>query len=170
MQPVAPIAESGLGTFLALNLLGVILYPIACVVGLLVFWSNDTLFGIVLSAYAGTHLVVLCFGLIQFGHALRLMLLSLAIFLFLFAYNLHWIGQADNSPFSDGVGTVDQHVYGWFGYYRIFDQPDAVFGKSYIDLSALACNLELLVLIMILLDGLFWLWPSRLGLEKRSGN
>ena len=46
-------------------------------------------------------------------------------------------GGIDNSPFSDGIGTVPQTIIGLTNYFRIFDEPYGIHGKYYLDIFAL---------------------------------
>jgi hypothetical protein len=109
------------------------------------FWSNELLFGAALIFYSVVHLGLLFIWLAKFHSARIFSVLGVLFLVAVFSYNRHWNGQMDNSPFSDGAGTVDQHVYGLSPYYRVFDTPFSHFGKSYVDWAAIAFNIEFIV-------------------------
>ncbi len=136
MSFAAARSPQTLPIFLLLNTLAVFAFPIAFLILVFIFSSNDTIFAAALGIFSFSHLVVLSFRLLRYGHALRVAIPSVCAAIAIFSYNRHWTGQPDNSPFSNGVGMVDQHAFGVFAYYRVFDQPYADLGKTYTDWSA----------------------------------
>ncbi len=163
-EPIVPKATSrspkpSLAKFLLLNLFLVLLFPLVCIITLLALWSNDQLGGAVLTIYSSAHLVLLWIGLARFGHVRRLSIPFALILLCLFGYNRHWPGEPDNSPFSDGAGTVASQAFGAFAYFRVYDQPHDIFGKTLFDGTGFGINIEFAVLLMVLLAWLSWSLP-----------
>ena len=138
-------------SFLVIAVVGIVLFPIALVCSVLAFWSSDEMSSLMLGVYVTMHATYLVVGLARRGLGRRLfgpIALATAVIL---GYNRHWLAQPDNSPFSDGIGTVDQRAYGVFAWFRKFDQPFSNFGDSYVDWTAFAVNIELVIALTVLL-------------------
>jgi len=151
----APRAEtvrlrpSKYGLFIFFNLLGLFAFPFVCIVATIAFWSIDAMVGAALIAYSVVHLSALFVGLACFDNSRIFAGVAVLSLLAVFLYNRHWEGQPDNSPFSDGIGTVDQHVYGVSPYYRVFDAPLPNFGRTHVDWAAIGINLECVVAAVV---------------------
>ncbi len=152
------------GKLLLCHLLICMMFPVSFVILFLVFLVfrvDENVCESVMIAYACIHLTSLIYGLRRFNFSSRLVLPWLSVAAFLLLYNRHWIGQTDDSPFSDGVGTLDQRAFGLLAYLRFFDQSDPTLGRYYIDLTAFACTIEIGVFMLIVFAGIQWLFaPS----------
>lgn len=151
------------GQLLLVHLAGCFSFALSIVVFTIAFWGNETAAGVAMLIYSVIHLACLGRGLMRTGHARPLLSPTLAIALFLFLYNRHWMAEVDSSPFSDGVSWYDQRAIGWFAYLRVFDQPNAQWGSVYVDFAALACDIELLVLAVVVMGGARWMWTPSLN-------
>ncbi len=140
-----------IASFLGITIVGIILFPVITVLSVLAFWADDQLCSRILCIYAIVHLTFLIVGSVRNRLGRRLFVPMLLAVATTFGYNRRWLGQTDNSPFSNGIGTVDQHAYGVFAWFRKFDQPYSRFGDSYVDWTAVALNIELVICFLVLI-------------------
>lgn len=138
-------------SFVSVVVIGIVLFPVAFICSMLAFWSNDEITSLMLCVYVTLHSAFFVVGLARRGHARRLFVPVTLAATAILGYNRHWLAQADNSLFSDGIGTVDQRAYGAFAWVRKFDQPFSSFGDSHVDWTALAMNVELVIAFAVLL-------------------
>jgi hypothetical protein len=138
------VASISYEDFLVGNGMAFLSFPFVCMASVFCFWNEELKVAGVLAAYALTHLVVLWHGLARFGRAKRMKIPSLCAAVLIFLFNRHTVGRPDHSPFSDGIGTVDQRVVGATGYMRIFDKPFKEYDRVYFDWTAFFVGLEML--------------------------
>lgn len=131
--------------FFALGFCGLVVFPIFCFASIIVFWSKPGLFALSLGFFTIAHLLFVLLGLVYHRLASATILPALLLCLVVFGYNRHTTGQEDHSPFSDGIGTVPQRMYGLLPYYREFQSPFPPFGERHLDWAAVFANLELCV-------------------------
>ena len=152
--------------FLIYNLLVVLVFPLGIFALDIAFFFavgfNDTPITMAVGLFATVHVAIVWTGLYKHGHAGRVAIASLLAALAIFFYNRHWLGQLDDSPFSDGIGMVDQRAFGVFAWFRVFDEPFDPFGHTYTDWIAFFLNAELWVGATVVISIILWFLARRL--------
>lgn len=144
---------------------GTLIYPCFSLVAICLFWSTEICFAASLVAANLVHLTFFWLGIVHYRRVSQFLVPWLSALAGILLYHRHSDGTPDNSPFSNGIGTVAQQVWGLNGWYRVFDNPAGQFGPSYLDWAAVSLSIEASLMITIIIvvpvaAGYFRLWLS----------